>query len=87
MSDREIMNSKQGLPTWWKPNLSFLKEEWRTHSYLKRFSNVSCITKDVCKCKSSKLVELWEHDSVTVGRIDTKVCIECNKVKSFKIVR
>ena len=87
MSDREIMNAKQGLPNWWKPNLSFLKEEWRNHSYLKKFANMSCTTKDVCKCKSPKLVDLWEHESVVIGRIDTEVCIECNKVKSFKIIR
>ena len=86
MSDREIMNSKEGIPMWWKPNLSFLKEEWINNPYLKKFTNKSCTDRN-CKCDHPKLVELWEHDSCTRGRIDTKVCVKCDEVYSFSIIR
>ena len=37
MSDREIMNAKQGIPMWWKPGIAFLKEDWVNHKDLKQF--------------------------------------------------
>ena len=39
MSDREIINAKQGIPMWWKPNIAFLKEEWINHPDLSKFRN------------------------------------------------
>ena len=86
MSDREIMNAKRGIPMWWKPDLSFLKKDWINHPDLRRFSN-SKSTDRSCDCSSPKLVELWEHDSCVRGRIDTTVCVKCDEVKSFKIIR
>jgi len=86
MSEREIMNAKQGLTQWWKPNIAFLKEEWSKHPYLKQFYNKKSTDRN-CKCGAPKLVELWEHDSCVRGRIDTTVCIKCNEVESFSIVR
>ena len=86
MSDREIMNSKQGIPTWWKPNVAFLKEEWKSMKELKDFSYKNSTDRN-CKCDVPYLVELWEHDSCVRGRIDTKVCVKCNEVNSFSIVR
>jgi len=56
MSDREIINSKQGIPMWWKPGIAFLKEEWKSMDELK-------------------------------DRIDTEVCVSCNEINSFSIVR
>ena len=86
MSDREIMNAKNGVPAWWKPGISFLKEDWQTITELKHFRNKKS-TDSKCKCSSPKLVELWEHDSCVRGRIDTTVCVKCNEVKSLSIVR
>lgn len=86
MSDREIMNAKWGLPMWWKPNKAYLREEWINHPDLKHFSNKKC-TDNKCTCEYPKLVELWEHDSCVRGRIDTKVCVSCNEINSFSIVR
>jgi hypothetical protein len=86
MSDREIMNAKSGVPMWWKPGISFLKEDWIKHPDLKQFRNKPSWASD-CECSSPKLVELWEHDSCVRGRIDTTVCVKCSEVKSLSIVR
>ena len=86
MSDREIMNAKQGITMWWKPGIAFLKEDWVNHRDLKHFYYKKSTERN-CSCDNPKLVELWEHDSCVRGRIDTTVCIKCNEVKSFSIVR
>ena len=86
MSDREIMNAKWGLPMWWKPGIAFLKEDWINHRDLKHFSNKKC-TDTKCTCDNPKLVNLWEHDSCVRGRIDTDVCVQCDEVNSFSIIR
>ena len=86
MSDREIMNAKWGLPMWWKPGIAFLREDWINHRDLKHFSNKKC-TDTKCTCKNPKLVNLWEHDSCVRGRIDTDVCVKCDEVNSFSIIR
>ena len=70
---------------WWKPG-TFLKEEWLNNEFLSHFKNKKSTERN-CSCDSPKLVELWEHDSCIRGRIDTTVCIKCNEVKSFSIVR
>ena len=86
MSDREIMNAKWGLPMWWKPGIAFLREDWINHRDLKHFSNKKCIDTK-CTCDNPKLVNLWEHDSCVRGRIDTDVCVQCDEVNSFSIIR
>ena len=86
MSDREIMNAKSGVPMWWKPGISFLKQDWINHPHLKHFRNKKS-TDSNCDCSSPKLVELWEHDSCVRGRIDTTVCVKCNEVESLSIIR
>jgi hypothetical protein len=86
MSDREIMNAKWGLPMWWKPGIAFLREDWINHRDLKHFSNKKC-TDTKCTCDNPKLVNLWEHDSCVRGRIDTDVCVQCDEVNSFSIIR
>ena len=86
MSDREIMNAKWGLPMWWKPGISFLREDWINHRDLKHFSNKKC-TDTKCTCDNPRLVNLWEHDSCVRGRIDTDVCVQCDEVNSFSIIR
>ena len=88
MSEREIMNSKHGIPLWWRPNLVFLKEEWSINPNLKHFQN-NGITSDPkkCECSYPNLVELCEHDFCIRGRIDSKVCVRCNQIHSFTIIR
>ena len=86
MSDREIINSKSGVPMWWKPGIAFLKEDWISMKELKHFKDKKC-TDRKCNCSSPKLVNLWEHDSCVRGRIDTDVCVKCNEVESFSIIR
>ena len=86
MSDREIMNAKWGLPMWWKPGIAFLREDWINHRDLKHFSNKEC-TDRKWTCENPKLVNLWEHDSCVRGRIDTDVCLQCDEVNSFSIIR
>jgi len=86
MSDREIMNAKWGLPMWWKPGIAFLREDWINHRDLKHFSSKKC-TDTKCTCDNPKLVNLWEHDSCVRGRIDTDICVQCDEVNSFSIIR
>ena len=86
MSDREIVNAKSGVPMWWKPGIAFLKEDWINHPHLKQFRNKQC-TDTKCDCESPKIVNLWNHDSCVRGRIDTDVCVKCNEVESFSIIR
>lgn len=68
--------------------ISLLREDWVNNPSLKHWAGKSCIQDNKCGCSDdSKLVELWEHDSCVRGRIDTVVCTECNRIKSFKIIR
>lgn len=68
--------------------ISMLREEWIANPNLKHWASKSCIQDNKCGCSDdSNLVELWEHDSCVRGRIDTIVCTDCNRVKSFKIIR
>ena len=80
------MNAKWGLPMWWKPGIAFLREDWINHRDLKHFSNKKC-TDTKCTCDNPRLVNLWEHDSCVRGRIDTDVCVLCDEVNSFSIIR
>jgi hypothetical protein len=68
--------------------ISLLREDWINTPTLKHWATKSSVQDNKCGCSDdSKLIELWEHDSCVRGRIDTIVCTECNKVKSFSIVR
>jgi len=66
---------------------SKLKEEWMKEPTLRKWHSKSCVQKTNCSCKKPQLVELWEHDSCVIGRIDTTVCTKCDNIKTFKIVR
>jgi hypothetical protein len=68
--------------------ISKLREEWINDPQLKHWVSISSVQDNKCGCfDDSHLVELWEHDSCVRGRIDTIICTECNKIKSFKIIR
>ena len=67
--------------------VSKLKEEWIKDPQLKHWNSRGAVQDDKCGCSQPTLVELWEHDRCVRGRIDTIVCTNCNKVKSFNIVR
>ena len=87
MSDREIMNAKRGLPMWYKPDMALTREQWMKNNQLRVWHSISCTTEKRCECEQPATVELWEQDWNTRGRIDTKICVKCNKVESWKIVR
>ncbi len=66
----------------------YLREEWTKDTDLKQWLGQSSIQDKGCECgDDANLFELVDHDSCSRGRIDTTVCIRCNKVKSFKIIR
>jgi hypothetical protein len=67
--------------------IALFKEDWSSDPKLKHWSKLSCVQDTRCGCKEPALVELWDHDTCVRGRIDTIVCTNCNKIKSFKIVR
>lgn len=65
-----------------------LKNEWMKDPQLKVWSSTSCVDKPVCSCKTdTNYVELWEHDSCTIGRIDTTICTKCQSVVKFSIIK
>jgi len=64
----------------------YLREEWIKHPKLKKHIHTSCTDKK-CECLSTNEAELWEHDSCVRGRIDTTVCLDCDGIKSFQIIR
>lgn len=64
----------------------YLREQWIKHPTLKKYTHTSC-TDTKCSCNSPQVVELCEHDSCIRGRIDTKVCTNCDGIVSFQIVR
>lgn len=65
------------------------KEEWIKDPKLKSFAFIPAIEGKECKCAddSEDLVELEDHESCIIGRIDTTVCTKCNVVKFFRIIR
>jgi hypothetical protein len=63
-----------------------LKKQWSEDPKLKRWSGRRC-THHKCQCNEPELVELWEQDGCVRGRIDTIVCVKCDRVKTFKIIR
>jgi len=71
---------------WWKQGIVYKRKDWIKNRDLKHFSNKEC-TDRKCTCENPKLVNLWEHDSCVRGRIDTDVCLQCDEVNSFSIIR
>ena len=67
--------------------ITYLKEEWVNDPKLKHWNGKSCVQDNKCGCSEPQLVELWEQDSCVRGRIDTIVCINCNRIKTFNIIR
>lgn len=66
----------------------YLREEWTKDNDLKQWLGRSSVQDMRCECgDDSNLFELVDHDSCSRGRIDTTICVRCNKVKSFKIIR
>ena len=64
------------------------KLEWSKDSVLKGWLSRECIPEKRCRCENdSNHIELLEHDSCIIGRIDTVVCTDCNEVVNFNIVR
>jgi hypothetical protein len=65
-----------------------LKEQWLSDPKLKHWAMKSSVSDKKCYCRNEEnWVELIDHDSCIIGRIDTTVCTKCNEVESFKIIR
>ena len=67
--------------------IALLKEDWLKDPNLRHWNSRDVVRTQKCNCENPTLVELWEQDSCVRGRIDTIVCTECDKVKTFSIVR
>ena len=67
--------------------ITYVKEEWINNPQLKHWNGKSCVQDNKCGCSEPNLVELWEQDTCTRGRIDTIVCTNCNRIKTFNIIR
>jgi hypothetical protein len=64
------------------------KEDWINDTDLKFFRTKAAIKEKECKCGTDKyFVELEDHESCIIGRIDTVVCTKCKEVQSFRIIR
>lgn len=64
------------------------REEWLADTNLKMWIMKSARPEKRCQCGTKdNWVELIDHESCMVGRIDTIVCTKCNEVESFNIIR
>lgn len=64
------------------------RNEWLSDPELKKWAMKSASSDGKCNCgDKTHLVELIDHESCIIGRIDTIVCTKCNEVKSFSIIR
>ena len=71
--------------------ISLLPEEWNNDPRFKKYYSMNCtdFKREDCNCNddADHLVELWNQDWCTRGRIDTIVCTKCDTIKSFSIIR
>lgn len=65
------------------------REEWIENPDLQKFRWIPPTKDRYCMCPedSEHIYELIDHESCIVGRIDSVVCVKCNAVKSFSIIR
>lgn len=89
MIDKNLQKAlDEVLPNWYDPKKTvYTREEWMAINQLSVWNSISAATDNKCSCENPRTVELWEQDWNTRGRIDTKICIKCHKVESFKFVR
>ena len=66
----------------------YTREEWMQIPELKMLARVAAMPEKRCQCGTKEhLVELIDHESCIVGRIDTVICSRCKEVESFSIIR
>ena len=65
----------------------YAKQEWSTDPLLKKWVTEDVITDRGCRCNPYSHVELIDHSSCIIGRIDITVCTTCDEIVSFDIVR
>jgi hypothetical protein len=66
----------------------YTKEQWSSNPQLRDWSYKEAVTDRGCRCGDEKnQIELIDHSSCIIGRIDTTICTTCNEVVSFDIVR
>jgi len=76
------------LPNWYDPEKTvYTRDEWMANNQLSVWNSIPAHSENECFCEEPITVELWEQDWNTRGRIDTKICVKCHKVESWKIVR
>lgn len=66
----------------------YTHEQWTADPTLKKWIFQPAVSKAKCTCGTDEHhVELIDHESCIVGRIDTIVCTKCDEVVSFRIIR
>jgi hypothetical protein len=72
-----------------KNNMRILeRDQWLSDPILKDWRFKSAASDKKCECRDKEnWVELIDHESCIIGRIDTIVCTKCNEVESFRIIR
>jgi hypothetical protein len=64
------------------------RNQWLSDPKLKDWSVRPAASDKKCHCRNEEnWVELIDHESCIIGRIDTIVCTKCNEVESFSIIR
>jgi len=66
----------------------YSRNEWINDPILSRLALKSSVPEKRCRCgNESKHIELIDHESCIIGRIDTVFCTDCNEVVNFSIIR
>lgn len=64
------------------------REVWSKDTELLRLAMKPAMPDKRCQCGTQEhWVELIDHESCIVGRIDTVMCTKCNEVQSFNMIR
>jgi len=66
----------------------YRRERWLQDETLRKWRFVPAVTEGKCTCENDEHhIELEDHESCIIGRIDTIVCTKCDDVVSFRIIR
>ena len=66
----------------------YTREQWLRNPELKKWAMKPAVSDKGCTCGNKEnWIELFDHESCIIGRIDTTICTQCNEVESFKIIR
>jgi hypothetical protein len=66
----------------------YTREQWLGDSELRKWAMKPATWDKRCQCGNEEhWIELIDHESCIIGRIDTVICTKCNEVESFRIIR